>query len=163
MSLSQPDADSGSSPIKRSIQSSLTHQSSPESSAKDTQLTMEKETRGHWIGPMPVARFLDEFLPIHHGDPPPPSLPYLFSTLLETKIENQLYDPFVRIVSVALLCTVRANQLHNRSNSYLKITTSFVASRSSIHRTTQTSIPGGAKRSSRTPPCTNTMWTPPQT
>jgi hypothetical protein len=79
------------------------HQSSPESSAKETQLTMEKETRGHWVGPMPVAEFLDEFIPIHQDAPRPPSLPDLFSTLLETKIENKLYDPFVRALPTALL------------------------------------------------------------
>jgi hypothetical protein len=161
MSLSRPDPDSRSSPIKRSIQSSLMYQSSPESSAKETQRTMEKETRGHWIGPMPVAEFLDEFIPIHQDAPRPPSLPDLFSTLLETKIENKLYGPFVSLANCHP--AVRANQFLNRSNSYLKITTSFLASRSSTRRTIQTLTREGAKRLSQTPLCTRTMWTPPKT
>jgi Fungal protein kinase len=70
------------------------NQSSPESSAKETQLTMDKELCDHWVGLMPVAEFLDEFMPVHQADLPP-DLPNLFGTMPETKIEIKLYDPFV--------------------------------------------------------------------
>jgi hypothetical protein len=117
--------------------------------------------RNHWVGLMLVADFLDEFIPIHQGDPP--GLPDLFSTLFEIKIKNKLYDPFVRITLMALLCIVLANLFCDRLNSYLKITTAFLASGWSTRRTILTLTLEEEKRSGQIPLCTKTVWTLPKT
>lgn len=88
---------SGSSPIKHSGQGSLPFQSSPQPDFSSNRARMENEMAGHWIGPMPVQDFIEEFLKIPAGTAAPPKKPKLFSRLKVQTVEKKMYSPFVRL------------------------------------------------------------------
>lgn len=70
------------------------YQSSPQSAASN-QIQMSDVMRGLWVGPMPVKQFLHDFLPI--TDKAGPALPLTyFDAMPDTKIEKEMYQPFVR-------------------------------------------------------------------
>ena len=57
---------------------------------------MASELKGKWVGPMPVARFLDTFLPTEVDDYDLPLTKESYFNELETYAdENQMYEPFV--------------------------------------------------------------------
>jgi len=93
MSTLRSNIDSGSSPIKKSIQSSSVYQTNLPSATKTRDL-MAKDMSGHFIGPMPVAEFLKEYLSRTRAKPP--RLPKVFNQIPKTTVEKNMYQSFVR-------------------------------------------------------------------
>lgn len=74
---------------------------------------MADEMEGLWIGPMPVADFLQEFLPpcVH---PLPHHKKNLFASLNQKKNEKAMYAPFVSSFTQLAAQSLKDNA---RSNS----------------------------------------------
>lgn len=99
---------SGSSPIKRTNQSSSNFGSStlPDYTSKRKGLANEME--GSWVGPMPVKEFIEEFLPLAKGTLRPPQRPKLFGELPDVTLEKDMYAPFVSSILLSSpYCTYR--------------------------------------------------------
>ncbi|KAF9465123.1 hypothetical protein BDZ94DRAFT_1189655 [Collybia nuda] len=77
---------------------------------------MCKEMEGHWIGPMPVQDFLNEFLAISPGTPPSPQMPKLFSKLKPQAKESNMYRPFIKTVSKSKLNLIQGFKIINTSS-----------------------------------------------
>jgi hypothetical protein len=73
---------------------------------------LAKETSGQFLGPMPLNKFLDTFLPIGKGTPRSPKSKRAFKSVSRAKKEVDMYAPFVR--SVLCFCTYRALPTFNR-------------------------------------------------
>lgn len=85
----------GSSPIKRNLQGTLPH-SAQISSAAQIRKALAEEMAGHWVGPMPVQDFLNEFVPLASDTTVPPLLTDHFRTMPPSpKRESEMYPPFV--------------------------------------------------------------------
>lgn len=56
---------------------------------------MDSEMRKHFVGPMPVRQFLDEFLPVQIPPERRDRLPS-FEAMTGVRLESQMYNTFVR-------------------------------------------------------------------
>lgn len=99
-------------------------------SATSNQVRMNEAMHGLWVGPMPVEQFLDDFLPLPGSAPAAPTLSSkFFAAMPVTKLEKEMYQPFVR----SILCQMRMTHVIFSARSTLfAILTSSPASRSSI-------------------------------
>ncbi|RDB15192.1 hypothetical protein Hypma_004781 [Hypsizygus marmoreus] len=90
----------GGSPIKKSVQGSHAFSAGPPPSALENRNKMADEMRGHWVGPMPVQEFLDDFLPPDkvQGVKAAPQLPNYFNGIKKTKVEREMYGEFIKLV-----------------------------------------------------------------
>jgi hypothetical protein len=56
------------------------------------------ETKGHFLGSMPVTQFLNHFFPAANSAPLPPGTTTFATVMSDTvKSETDMYDPFVRL------------------------------------------------------------------
>lgn len=98
MSIPQSNAFStGGSPLKANTEQHKLRVSS----AQEVQLNLARAMKGLWVGPMPVREFLDDFLP-PAPTPLPKVSPQLFNAILKTKIEKEMYKPFVCMIWLSL-------------------------------------------------------------
>ncbi|KAF9456881.1 hypothetical protein BDZ94DRAFT_1314745 [Collybia nuda] len=111
-----PAMSGGSSPIKRTLESSTPFTSSAESSSVLKRGYLAKEMEGNWIGPMSVRDFLKEFLTIPPGTPPPSRRSGLFRKLKPQTKESGMYRPFIKAISQPKANLIRGFKIINTSS-----------------------------------------------
>ncbi|PPQ92796.1 hypothetical protein CVT25_003907 [Psilocybe cyanescens] len=92
-----------STPIKRSLQGSQQFYSGTPMDASEFQGRMAQELQNQWVGPMPINKFMEEFLPIPAKvpSPKPTFAKEHFVTMADYKAEKDMYDPFIALVESA--------------------------------------------------------------
>lgn len=65
--------------------------------ASEFQGRMAQELQNQWVGPMPINKFMEEFLPLPAKvpSPKPTFAKEHFVTMADYKAEKDMYDPFV--------------------------------------------------------------------
>ncbi|PPQ89807.1 hypothetical protein CVT25_007412 [Psilocybe cyanescens] len=92
-----------STPIKRSLQGSQQFYSGTPMDASEFQGRMAQELQNQWVGPMPINKFMEEFLPLPAKvpSPKPTFAKEHFVTMADYKAEKDMYDPFIALVESA--------------------------------------------------------------
>ncbi|KAF8056960.1 hypothetical protein FPV67DRAFT_1430844 [Lyophyllum atratum] len=97
MASSQNTSNLSGSPLKFPVSS--THNSGTERVLADVRVKMNDAMSGLFVGPMPVDQFLDEFLPQPVAVPLPGGISTtLFDRMPRTKLERQMYKPFIDLI-----------------------------------------------------------------
>ena len=90
-----------STPVKNTRNSSTKYSANIQP-LKGLHKDMDTEMRKHFVGPMPVRKFLDDFLPVQFPTNPPRVLRG-FSSMTNSGSEKEMYNAFVCHCSTILL------------------------------------------------------------
>ena len=85
-----------STPISKKISGSQPYSSSVPTQDQENRFRLAQETKGSFLGPMPVITFLDKFLPLASGTRACPESSHAFDDMPRQTSETAMYTPFVR-------------------------------------------------------------------
>lgn len=90
-------------PTKKTLSNSKPYAAAPNPKQEETNKDLGTEMRGHFVGPMPVQEFLDEFMSLPEDGGQCPTVPStLFHSVMGEGVNNEsaMYNPFVSITLV---------------------------------------------------------------